>query len=97
MNVECRNQNDEGQMTERMPHTLEIPEGLEKVLKDRAAPENKTIDAVVIEALARGVGIELHQPAKVRDLSDIAGRRLIGPETEAGFAEQRRIDRELWQ
>lgn len=34
---------------------------------------------------------------KRRDLSGIAGRRLITPEMEAVFAEQRRIDPELWK
>lgn len=34
---------------------------------------------------------------KRRDLSGIAGRRLITPEMEAVFAQQRRIDPELWK
>jgi hypothetical protein len=34
---------------------------------------------------------------KRRDLSGIAGRRLITPEMEEVFAEQRRIDPELWK
>jgi hypothetical protein len=34
---------------------------------------------------------------KRRDLSGIAGRRLITPEMKAVFREQRRIDPELWK
>jgi plasmid stability protein len=34
---------------------------------------------------------------KRRDLSGIAGRRLITPEMEEVFAEQRRIDPDLWK
>jgi hypothetical protein len=34
---------------------------------------------------------------KRRDLAGIAGRGLITPEMEAVFAEQRRIDPELWK
>jgi plasmid stability protein len=34
---------------------------------------------------------------KRRDLSGIAGRRLITPEMETVFAEQRRIDPEMWK
>jgi hypothetical protein len=34
---------------------------------------------------------------KRRDLTGIAGRRLITPEMKAVFAEQRRVDPELWK
>ena len=89
--------NHETQMTTPMPYTLDIPDELGRVIKERAAAEHKNLDAVILDALARGLGVELRKPTKKRDLSDIAGSWLIDPETEAVFEEQRRIDPDLWK
>lgn len=84
-------------MAELMPRNIEIPEEFERALKQRAAAQKKSLDAVVIETLARGLGVQLQKPMKNRDLSDIAGSWVIDPETEVAFEEQRQIDPDAWK
>jgi plasmid stability protein len=88
----------------------QIPGDIEQALRARAAAEHKSVDAALLDALARGLGIE-QQMARVprqadrteppngrkRDLSDIAGTWVVDPETEAILEEQNQIDPELWQ
>ena len=80
-----------------MTYTLEnVPEELDRVLRAVAAAEHKSPEQAILDALARGLG--LGEPAqKKRDLSGIAGARTIDDATRAAFAEQRRIDPELWK
>ena len=74
-----------------------IPDELERALKERASAEHKSVASLVLDALARGLGIEPQQPVKKRDLSDIAGTWGVDAETEAALEEQGRIDPELWK
>ena len=73
-----------------------VPDELDQVLRERAAAERKSINRALLDALARGLGIEA-SATKKRDLSDVAGQGLITPEMEAVFEEQRQIDSEIWQ
>ena len=41
-----------------MDYTIDIPEDIYQVVCQRAAAEGKTIRTVILEALARGLGIE---------------------------------------
>jgi hypothetical protein len=41
-----------------MSYTIAIPDDLYRVIVQRAAAEEKTIRTVILEALARGLGIE---------------------------------------
>ena len=75
----------------------DLPDELERALRERAAAENKTLDAAVIDALARGLGFECQEPVKVRDLSFLAQGPPLEPEVLQALEEQRRIDPELWQ
>ena len=84
-----------------MTYTLDnIPEHLDRALRKRAAAEHKSLDATIIDLLARGVGVEPSQPSapvKHRDLSDIAGTWEEDPEFDAILEEQNRIDPEMWK
>jgi plasmid stability protein len=81
-----------------MTLTLEnIPDEVDRALRERAAAENKTVDATAIDALARGLDVNRPGQARKRDLTGIAGLRLISEEMKAAFEEQRRIDPELWK
>jgi plasmid stability protein len=81
-----------------MQYTLEnVPEELDQALRQRAAAEHKSLEAAILDALARGLGVESQKPVKRRDLSGIAGRGLIDAEMKAVFEEQRRIDPDLWK
>jgi plasmid stability protein len=118
-----------------MTYTLEnIPDHLDRALRERAIAEQKSPEAVIIDLVADGLNAKSadsngHKAAggdscglvkdpemdmalrelrlidwemwsddvKRRDLSGIAGLNLITPEMKAVFAEQRRIDPELWK
>ncbi|MCI0492473.1 MAG: hypothetical protein L0Z07_06025 [Planctomycetes bacterium] len=80
-----------------MIYTLEnMPVELELALRERAAAERKSLNAAILDALSRGLGID-PQPLKRRDLSDVAGKGLIDARMEAVFEEQRSIDPEMWK
>jgi len=74
-----------------------IPTELEQALRERAAAENKTLDATAIDALARGLGVVRQSAGKTRDLSFLAQGPPLEPEVLRALEEQRRIDVELWQ
>jgi plasmid stability protein len=81
-----------------MTYTLEnIPDDLERALQERAAAEHKSVDAVLLDAVARGLGVEAHQPVKRRDLSFMTEGPPLEPEVLEILEEQRRIDPELWK
>ena len=111
-----------------------IPDYIDRALKERAAAEQKSPEAIIVDLVASGLntsspqttsasscadnsGRWRHDPefesalrdqnlidwetwsdgVKRRDLSGIAGQHLITPEMKEVFAEQRRIDPELWK
>ncbi len=118
-----------------MTYTLaNIPEELDRALREQAAAAQKSVEAIIVELLAsfldaksvkargtevcsEGNGAWTDDPEfelalrdhhlidweawddgiKRRDLSGIAGLHLITPEMKSVFAEQRRVDPELWK
>ena len=109
-----------------------IPDYLDRALRERAAVEQKTPEAIIVDLLASGLNAKPQTQSKGdsdtighwrdaaeleaalrdqnlidwdawsdsikrRDLSGIAGQHLITPEMKTVFAEQRRIDPELWK
>ena len=118
-----------------MDYTItNIPDVLDRALRERAASEHKSLEAIIVDLLASGLKTKSPQPQsncirsdgssnwrndpefeaalrdqklidwdawcdgiKRRDLSGIAGRHLITPEMKTVFAEQRRVDPELWK
>jgi hypothetical protein len=80
-----------------MQYTLRnIPKALDEALRRRAREENKSLNEVAVDALMRALGLR-GQPARQRDLSDIAGGWHPDSETDRALEEQRRIDPELWR
>jgi len=80
-----------------MQYTLRnLPKHLDRAIRERARRENKSLNEVAIEALLRAFDIH-GEPAPRRDLSDVAGTWQDDPEMDRVFAEQRRVDPELWR
>ncbi|GMV18155.1 MAG: hypothetical protein HS104_00895 [Polyangiaceae bacterium] len=80
-----------------MQYTLRnIPRTLDQALRQRARREKKTLNQVVIETLAQGLGLEAPQ-ARRRDLRDLVGARPRDPALEQALDDQRRVDPELWR
>ena len=80
-----------------MQYTLrDVPPILDSELRRRAKAEGKSLNAIALEALARGAGLA-ETPLRQRDLSDIAGTWQEDPEFDRAIAEQDQIDEKLWR
>ena len=80
-----------------MQYTLRnIPENVDKALREKARREGRSLNEVAIEVLARALDVEA-EPVRYRDLSDIAGSWVEDPEVDEALEEQRKIDPELWR
>lgn len=80
-----------------MQYTLRnIPIALDEALRERARAENKSLNQVAIEALARAFGLG-QRTVRHRDLSDLAGRWKEDSEFDRAIADQDRIDEESWR
>ena len=80
-----------------MQYTIRnVPGALDAMLRERAKREGKSLNEMVIEALARAMGFS-KGPVRHRDLSGIAGTWLEDPEFDRAIEDQDRIDEDLWQ
>jgi len=73
-----------------------IPTEIDKELRRRARTTGKSLNEVVIEALADGLGLS-NVRRKRRDLSDIVGTWVEDKDFDNAIADQRRIDQEKWR
>lgn len=79
-----------------MQYTLRnIPEEVDRALRERARREGRSLNEVAIRALAQALNFG-DEPVRRRDLDDISGSWIDDPELEAALDDQRRIDPELW-
>ena len=80
-----------------MQYTLrKIPRELDKVLRQKARKEGRSLNEIALEALARGAGID-QVIAKNHDLDFAIGTWVEDPEFEKLMKEQRPIDADLWK
>ena len=80
-----------------MQYTIRnIPQTLDRALRDRARVEGKSLNQVTLQALARGAGFS-GSGVRFRELDDLAGSWKEDPEFDAALADQDRIDSELWK
>lgn len=80
-----------------MQYTLRnVPKTLDRLLRQQAREQGKTLNEVVLEALQRALGHTDELPPQ-RDVSDLVGTWREDPEMDRILAEHRRIDPELWR
>jgi hypothetical protein len=80
-----------------MQYTIRaVPGSLDAELRRRAKEEGKSLNQVLLEALARGAGLT-RERARYRELTDLSGSWKEDPEFDAAIADQRKIDDELWE
>ena len=80
-----------------MRYTIrKVPNSLDAALRRRAREQGKGLNAVALEALARGVGVSGHR-ARQRDLHDIAGTWRNDRAFDRALAAQDTVDEELWR
>jgi len=73
-----------------------VPERIGTRLRQLARQEGKSINAVAVEALARGVGLTGEETV-FADLDDLAGTWTADPGFDRAVAEMDTIDEELWK
>lgn len=79
-----------------MQYTIRnIPEALDAALRERARQQRKSLNEVMVQTLAEGIGFSLEKK-RHRDLGDLAGTWREDPEFDRAIADQHRIDDELW-
>jgi plasmid stability protein len=79
-----------------MQYTIRsIPEDLDRALKARARRQGKSVNQVVVEMLAQGLG----QIPRRRSLRDMPGAwsKKEAEELDRFLEEHRRVDDELWE
>jgi hypothetical protein len=80
-----------------MQYTIRnVPDYLDNVLRDAAREQHKSLNEVMVEALARGAGVA-ERRVRQRDLSDIVGTWQEDPAFDSAVADQRRIDEDMWR
>jgi plasmid stability protein len=80
-----------------MQYTLRnIPSVLDRLLRQRARRDGKSLNDVAIEALSRGAGLT-GERVKHRDLGDLAGLWQDDPTFDQAIREQDVVDDHLWK
>ena len=80
-----------------MQYTIRaVPDEIDCAIRQRARRESKSLNAVVIDALARGLALDA-TPAKHTDLDHLVGTWQEDPGFDSAVAEFERIDDESWK
>ena len=80
-----------------MQYTIRaVPDEIDRALRQRARRESKSLNAVVIDALARGLALNA-APVRHTDLDHLVGTWQEDPQFDRAVAEFDRIDDESWQ
>lgn len=80
-----------------MQYTIRaVSEAVDRAVRHRARTERKSINTVVVEALARGLELEA-QSVEYADLDHLIGSWQEDPEFDRAVADFERIDADSWQ
>ena len=73
-----------------------VPAEVDRALRQRARREAKSLNAVVVEALTRSLGLEA-EPVRHTDLDHLIGTWQEDPEFDRAVADFERVDHEAWK
>lgn len=80
-----------------MQYTIRnVPRAVDAALRRRARATSRSLNAVTVEALAAGAGLDGARPPR-RSLVGVAGSGALEPEVLKALSEQRRIERKIWR
>ena len=75
-----------------MQYTIRsVPEAIDRAVRQRAEREAKSLNAVVVEALVRGLELDA-KPAEYTDLDHLAGTWQEDPGFDLAIADFERVD-----
>ena len=72
-----------------------IPEALDRNLREKAERSGESLNSVLLNALKRGAGLEGPE-TEYRDLDDLAGTWVRDDEFDDALSAQDRIEESLW-
>ena len=79
-----------------MQYTIRsVPEAIDRAVRQRARREAKSLNAVVVEAPARGLELDA-KPAEYTDLDRLAGTWQEDPGFDLAIADFERVDEDAW-
>ena len=73
-----------------------VPDAIDRAVRQRARREEKSINAIVVEAIARGLELDA-KPAVCTDLDDLIGTWQEDPDFDSAIAVFERIDQDAWK
>ena len=73
-----------------------VPASVDRMLRERARTEGKSLNEAAIEALQAGLGLS-EVPVEFDDLDDLIGTWQHDPDTDQALADQDVVDPELWR
>ena len=73
-----------------------VPPAVDRVLREQAKQQNKSLNEVAVEALRRGVGLGAPQ-AVFDDLDGLVGTWEEDPDFQAALKRQDVVDRRRWR
>lgn len=80
-----------------MQYTIRaVPKAIDQALRRRARQEAKSLNAVVVEALARGLELDA-KPVEHTDLDTLIGSWQEDPAFDRAIADFERVDKEAWE
>ena len=80
-----------------MQYTIRsVPDAIDRAIRQRAKREDKSLNAVVVEALARGLELDA-RPAEYTDLDHLIGTWQEDPGFDDAIADFERVDEDAWQ
>lgn len=83
-------------MDDRQYTIRAVPASVDRALRRRAKAEGKSLNAVAIEALERGLELDA-KPRIFTDLDHFAGTWVEDPEFDRVMEDFQRIDEDMWK
>lgn len=80
-----------------MQYTIrQVPEQVDRLIRQRAKQSNKSLNDVLLEVLQRGIGVS-DEPAEYHDLDHLAGSWVDDPDFDDAMKGFDTIDEALWK
>ena len=73
-----------------------VPEQVDRLVRQQAKKTYKSLNAVLLAILKRGVGMA-DEPVEYHDLDELAGSWVADPDFDAAIEAFESIDEELWK
>jgi len=82
-------------MNQKQYTLRKVPQHVDRELRKRARQERKSLNAVALESLEKGLGLTA-PPVRYHDLDDLAGTWVADPGFDQAMEDMHRVDPELW-